>query len=393
MPECFDYVLPDSLTLGWAYCYGAAPMRKSVRNLLLLAVMIVVLGALLYHSRAGFAKEGFSWSALAGSVRQTRIGLLLLAAVAIYVCYAIRSQRWIAFSRYLGRARFRNVFSATLMGFSAVFLLGRAGEPVRPLLIARKDRLSISGTFGIYVLERVFDVAATLALFGLGLVLATNQIAGAGNESTIIAARSGGLALLVLLLAIIVFLVYFRLHGAGWLDRRAAVWHKAHGWRHRLARMSVGFGEGLQAIRTWRDLLEAVGYSIVHWGIVAVVFVWVCHSFSGRLAHLGFADAVLLLGITMLGGIVQLPAIGGGAQAASFFALTALFGVAPAPALAAAMVLWLVSFASVVVVGVPLFIHQGFSIHELWELASESKRREETSEGGAVKQGTEKVRS
>ena len=132
-------------------------MKRIVRNLLLLAVTVIVLWALLYHSRGAFAKEGFSWSALERSLQQTRLSLVLLAALAIYVCYAIRARRWVAFSRYLGRARFWNVFEATLIGFASIFLLGRAGEPVRPLLIARKDRLSIPGTFGIYVLERLFE--------------------------------------------------------------------------------------------------------------------------------------------------------------------------------------------------------------------------------------------
>src|SRR5256886_6182456 len=35
---------------------------------------------------------------------------------------------------------FRSIYAMTLAGFSAVFLLGRAGEPVRPLLLA--DRKS-----------------------------------------------------------------------------------------------------------------------------------------------------------------------------------------------------------------------------------------------------------
>jgi glycosyltransferase 2 family protein len=368
-------------------------MRKNLRNLFFLAVTIAVLGALLYHSRGAFAKRGFRWSVLEASIRQARIDLVLLAVAAIYACYAVRSLRWVAFSRYLGRARFRNVYPATLMGFASVFLLGRAGEPVRPLLIARKDRLSISGTFGIYVLERIFDVAATLALFGLGLFLATSQLAGSSDESTFIAARTGGLAMLVLLLVLVGFLVYFRLHGAGWLERRTEVWRQARGWRHRLAQISAGFSEGLQAIRNWKDLFEAFAYSIVHWILVALAFIWICHSFVGRLAHLGFGDAMLLLGITMLGGMVQLPAIGGGAQAASFFALTGLFGIAPEPAFAAAIVLWLVTFASVLLAGVPLFIQQGLSMHELWELASESQRQEEMAEDEPSKPGREKVRS
>ena len=367
-------------------------MRKILRNLLILAAMVGVLCLLLYHSRGALAKEGFSWTAMENSVRQTRIGLVLLAAGVIYLCYVIRAIRWMAFSRYLGKTRFWNVVASTFMGFSAIFLLGRAGEPVRPLLIARKDRLSVSGTFGIYVLERVFDASATLALFGLGLILATGHLTNARNESTIVAVRSGGLALLALLVMIVGFLVYFRMHGATWFERRMAAWHGAHGWRHRVSQISVGFSQGLQAIRTWRDLFEAIAYSIVHWGLVVVAFLWVCHSFSGRLAHLGFVDMMLLLGVTLMGAIIQLPAIGGGAQAATFLALTAFFGIAPGPAVAAAIVLWLVTFSAVLILGVPLFIHQGFSMSQLWKLASESKREEEIAEEDVVEQRSERVR-
>ena len=36
------------------------------------------------------------------------------------------------------------------MGFACVFLLGRAGEPIRPALIARKDSISTPRMFGVY---------------------------------------------------------------------------------------------------------------------------------------------------------------------------------------------------------------------------------------------------
>ena len=63
------------------------------------------------------------------------------------------------------------VYDATMMGFTCVFLLGRAGEPVRPVLIARKDSLSVAGMFGVYVLERVADIAAAVVVAILALFL------------------------------------------------------------------------------------------------------------------------------------------------------------------------------------------------------------------------------
>jgi glycosyltransferase 2 family protein len=369
-------------------------MRRILRNLVLLAITVGLLGALLYHWRRAIAKQGFSWSVLVHSVRQARLEPVLAAVVLVFVCYAIRAWRWVCFSRYLGRASFWHVFEATLMGFAAVFLLGRAGEPVRPLLIARKDRLPISGTFGIYVLERVFDIAATLVLFGLGLLLATRQLMDTGDNTAVATARGIGLAMLLFLLLMIGFLIYFRVHGAGLLERRLEAWRAGKGWRYRTAKAFAGFSDGLQAIRGPRDLIEAVVYSAVHWVLVALMVLWICHSFGSDLAQLGFADAMLVLGVTMLGGMVQLPAVGGGAQAATFFALTAFFGIEQEPAFAAAMLLWLVTFAAVVLAGVPLFIRQGLSMHELWELATESKRVRilTVDSASAAKPQEEKVR-
>src|SRR5712692_8941030 len=199
-----------------------------IRKLLLALLAVVVLGALIYRSRGLIGLEDFSWARLGRSVRQARGSLLLLSLVGIYAAYAIRALRWMRFSRHLGRPRFLNVYSATLMGFAAVFLLGRAGEPVRPLLLARKERLAVSSMFGIYVLERLFDAASTAVLAGL--------------------------------LPAAAFLVYFRLHGAGALERRLERWRMAEGWRRRLAGLFAGFAQGLQAIRTFSDLLAAVVY-------------------------------------------------------------------------------------------------------------------------------------
>jgi len=345
-------------------------MRPILRNLLIAAVGLAILGGLLYRWRHSFAKHGFSWSLLVTSVKQTRLSLVLLAVVVVFFCYAIRAERWIVFSRYLGHATFRNVYAATLMGFSAVFLLGRAGEPLRPLLIARKDRLSVSGTFGVYVLERVFDTASAIALFGLGLLLLPGEMSSsADNDTAMSGVRAAGMALLVALVVIVAFLVYFRLHGARLLDRRLSPWRGRKGWRGRTAQAFAGFSEGLQAIRSPRDLLLGIAFSAAHWFLIVLAFVWVFRSFGGDLANLGYADSLLVMAITMMGALVQLPAVGLGAQAATFLALTAFFGIEQEPAAAAAIVLWLVTFAACLLVGIPLLVREGWSMRELWQMA------------------------
>ncbi|MGC2331413.1 MAG: lysylphosphatidylglycerol synthase transmembrane domain-containing protein [Candidatus Acidiferrales bacterium] len=349
-------------------------MKKSQRYLLLL-VALAAFGYFADKFRNAITLEGFRWGMVAASLRHSRVSFLLLGIAGIYVCFAIRARRWMRFCRWLGPTKFWSVYSATLMGFSCVFLLGRAGEPIRPVLIARKDSLSMPGMFGVYVLERISDAAATLVLAGCALLLlqhgslAGQSGDGAPGVSIVDIARSTGALLLAGLVAVIAFLVYFRYHGAGWLAKklRDAKWR--HGWRGKVVLLLEGFIEGLQGIRTWEDLGALTGYTAMHWLLVVVVYELVTHAFPGRLAQLSLGAVVLVLAFTLVGSAVQLPGVGGGAQLATFLVLTLVLGVEKEPAATAAIVLWLVGFASCCIAGLPLLFREGWSMGELRRMA------------------------
>src|SRR5579862_8008703 len=358
-------------------------MKKS-RRYLLLVVALAAVGYFFYKFRNAITLEGFRWGMVAASLRHSRVSFLLLGIVVIYVCFAIRALRWIRFCRWLGPARFWNVYGATLMGFTCIFLLGRAGEPIRPVLIARKDSLSMPGMFGVYVLERISDAVATLVLAGCALVmlqhgsLAGAAGAGGAGASIVKIARSTGVVLLVGLVGTIVFLVYFRYHGAGWLGRKLHDSKWRHGWRGKVVLLLEGFIEGLQGIRTWGDLGALAGYTGVHWALVAVMYVLVTHAFGGKLAELSLGAVILVLAFTLVGSAVQLPGVGGGAQLATFLVLTLVLGVEKEPAATAAIILWLVGFASCCIAGLPLLFREGWSMGDLRRMAqAEEKAGEE----------------
>lgn len=353
-------------------------MSRSHRKYLLLVVAVAVLVFLLYKFRNSITLEGFHWSDVVASVRHANLSLLLLAIVGIFLCYAVRALRWVRFSRTLGSSRWLTVYTATLMGFSCVFLLGRAGEPVRPVLIARRERLSMPGMFGVFFLERIFDVAATVVLAGFALVLFEKHGGGNARSGHLIAvARSTGVALFLGLIAVVAFLVYFRFHGGEWLSRRLQhpVWRV--GWRARLAALLEGFSDGLQAVKTWSDLGVLVGYSVVHWLLVIMVYLLVERGFGGELAAISFGGTVLVLAFTLVGSAVQLPGVGGGAQVATFLVLTVAFGVSAGPAASMAITVWLISFASCCIVGVPMLFKEGLSLGELRRITSAEERQGE----------------
>jgi uncharacterized protein (TIRG00374 family) len=269
------------------------------------------------------------------------------------------------------------------MGFAAIFVLGRAGEPVRPLLLAKKDKLPVASMFGIFFLERFSDFAAAAVLACLSLLVFPNKLSDAGADMNWVAgARSGAWLLLGAMSGLVALLLYYRLHGATVVDRGLERWREIGGIRSRIASAITGISEGLQAIRTLPDLWAAIFYTALHWVAAVLVYQAITNAFGQSFLHadMNFSRCMLLLAVTLVGSVLQLPGVGGGAQIASFIGLTKIFGVEQEPAAAIAVVLWLITFASPTLAGIPLLIHEGMSMGELRKLAKAEDAAEEVGQ-------------
>src|SRR6266481_2738030 len=349
-------------------------MQTSSRKLLVVLIGLLVLGFVVYRSSGMLHLGDFSCTKLLHAVRNANPFLLILSVLAIYGCYAIRALRWEVFQQNLGPSHLATIYGLTLAGFSAIFLLGRAGEPVRPLLLARKEKLPVSGMFGIYVLERLFDLASAAVIAAIGLLLFKSNADSSGAATRLeVAARTTGLFFSAGVVGAIAFLVYARLHGTALLERRLQGWLAGHGWRAKTAGILIGFARGVQMLRSWSQLALAVAYSAAHWALVLLVYFWVSRSFGGRLGTISMAEATLVMAFALVGSIFQLPAVGGGAQLASILAYTTIVGVEKEPATAAAIILYLVTFAACSVVGAPLLAHEGLSLGKLREMAKHER--------------------
>lgn len=356
-------------------------MRTSSRKKLFALLVLCVLGYLVYRF---IQAANFDWSKVLLSARQANPYYLFLSVIAIYGCYALRALRWQVFQGNLGPSRFGPIYEITLAGFSAVFLLGRAGEPIRPLLLARKEKLPVADMFGIYVLERLFDTASTAVLAAVGLLLfEAHAHEGATADKLETAAKTTGSVLFAGVVAAVVVLAYLRLHGSALLDRRLQGWLVAHGWRARVAQIILGFVRGVQSIRSVGELVLAVFYSTAHWFLVLLIYFWISISFRGTLGPMSLSDAMLVLAFTLVGSAIQVPGVGGGSQAGSIIAYTAIFGVEREPAVAVSIVLWLITFAACSLAGVPLLIREGWSLGELRRMAVHEKEvvEEEVASG------------
>jgi uncharacterized protein (TIRG00374 family) len=353
-------------------------MQTSSRKLLVVLIGLLLLGFVVYLSGGFLRHQNFSWGKLLHALRGANPLLLLLSVVGIYACYALRALRWRVFQANLGPSHFWEIYKITLAGFSAMFLLGRLGELVRPVLLARKEKLPVADMFGIYALERVLDIASMVVIAAVAMLLFQS------NPYVVGATRTTGSVLVLGVVGGIAFLVYAKLHGTALLERRLQNWLRVHGWRARIAGILIGFARGVQMLKTWGQLAQAVAYSAIHWFLVLLVYFWVSRSFGGRLGTISLSEATLVMAFTLVGSIVQLPAVGGGSQLASILVLTTIVGVEKEPATAAAIVLYLVTFAACSLVGAPLLAHEGLSLGKLRELAEQEK---EAAIETAAKQG------
>ncbi len=84
-----------------------------------------------------------------------------------------------------------------------------------------------------------------------------------------------------------------------------------------------------------------------------------------HLADLDVSHVLLLMGFSMAGSIVQLPAVGGGSQLAVISALQVIYGIPPELAVSCGILLWLVTFTAVIPVGLILAHREHLSLRKV----------------------------
>src|SRR5215217_5729736 len=139
------------------------PRRRFPWHTLLIALLTVVL--------VGLFLRNINWSEAWDKTRQANTGWLVLAVVVTLQTYLLRAWRWRVLMRPLGGAAFRTAFRTSVIGFAASFLLpARAGEVLRPYLLARQEGLNAASTFATVIVERLLDLCTVLGLFALALL-------------------------------------------------------------------------------------------------------------------------------------------------------------------------------------------------------------------------------
>jgi uncharacterized protein (TIRG00374 family) len=322
------------------------------KRIVVSVVVVAALAGLVYLQFREW--RHFDWSVFWNQTADTRKLYLLSAVGLIYATYLLRAVRWKVFLRPVGHARARDLIAPTLIGFTGLALLGRPGEFARPYLIARRQGLTMSSQVAVWAVERIFDIGSFTVLMTVDIfTMDFSSYPALGRYRPDFLIAGGILIVLVLFLAGTAFLTWRNAAGvARFVHRAFAAW--APKLAHHAEQKVCAFGEGLNTIHDFWSFLHLIGLSLLIWFLIAVTYRQVMHAYPSPLRELTVSNVVLIIGFSMIGSLVQLPAIGGGMQAATIGGINHYFNVPGEMAVSCGIMLWLICFTVVIPAGVIL---------------------------------------
>ncbi len=312
-------------------------------------------------------------SAVAGAIRHARGDLILWSVLIAGVMPLVRAIRWRYLLDPIGPTRFGPVLRATILGFAALALLpARAGDVIRPYLVARSEGLNAASVFATIVMERALDLVAVLTLLAAfvwvfdGRAILPPALLGPIQVSAAMAA-----AAVVVLIAVMWTLATHpeRIGRLVMRSDRLLPHRVAHG----LAKLARTFSEGFAVAREPRDLAIAFAWSFPIW--VSIAFqVWLVTRAFGIMIPV--SASFLLQAMLVIGVAVPTPGAIGSFHEAYRIAVTTFFRAPNNAAVSAALVLHAVSFVTSLVPGVVIMVRDGLSVAGLGKLAGAAQQEE-----------------
>jgi glycosyltransferase 2 family protein len=340
-------------------------VKSSTRILISLALTVAFLALFLRSFDLHAA-----WQSLRGASPW-----LLAAAVALNVlCYPVRAWRW----RHLmapirENIGFYNLNSTTFIGFMVSYLVPfRLGEVVRPVMLARRERLSSSAAIATIALERLFDAMTVMFLFLVFSLSAHGRAIlalpeGGARSHAVVLLRQGALGATLLVaigLPLVMALVIFPQQFIGALHRMNK---GGPGTRFgRVITVLDQFLGGLGSLKRGRELTAIIGSSFAMWLLIDLS-VWLgLRAFD---LPLQFLDTFLLMVALTVGISVPTP---GGVGPYEYFcsiSLSQVWGVPAAVAGAVAVTQHAIAMLPPIVVGLLFMWRDGVRPAEVRTLA------------------------
>jgi hypothetical protein len=333
---------------------------------ILSGLVVVALVALVLYARHHVS---FHWDVFVQQLKQADGKKFFVGIALIYGGYLFRAARWALFLKPVKRVSMWKLLGPQVIGFTGVALFGRLADLMRPYLIARRVQLSIGSQVAVYTVERMFDVGSMALIFSMTLLLAPDRATLPHHEALGRAAAIG--LLLSVAMGVFAGLVRYSGHVVARTANRAL-----HPLSPKLGQSVASkieaFRDGLNTLSSFGDFALALGMSLVMWMMITLAYYETTRAFvtSPVLSHMTLARCLVLMAASMGGSIVQLPIIGWFTTIlATATTMHAVLGVESEPALGAGAMLMVVTFMSIIPVGL---VWSRFEHLSLKKIAEES---------------------
>lgn len=269
--------------------------------------------------------------------------------------YLMRAWRWTWILKPVGKVGLLPSFYATAVGFAGNFLPARAGEVIRPAVLARETGLPFTTLLASILFERLLDAASVLFFLGVALLDPPwkKTIGAAGPPVAM------GVLPVAALLGVVA-LCYLAMFRRGVLQGMLDLVLHAVPARFR-APARAGFSaflDGLALVKGFdpRQWAVVLGGSLAMWFVIDLQIACVVRAFG---IDLPLSAAYVLTFAAVLGLAIPTPAGIGGYHAAVTAALVG-FGVHEDTALGVATVAHAVSFGPITLIALAMLLGRSF---------------------------------
>ena len=316
------------------------------RKLLVLLALCAIVAIVAYRASG----LNFDWVLFRKSFAGVNVWWLAACVIMTFATYWLRAIRWQVLLAPLRKLPVSELLAVTTVGFAAIFSLGRAGELARPVWLARREDVPLSGSIATIVVERALDIIMFTALLAIALIVVEVP---AGSEKTLGVLKNGAWFISALVVAGAIVLVLIRTNA-----QRIVQLIPFKG----IAGAVENFAHGLAFLQDRKTFFLVILHSAVLWIVIALQF-W--FLLLGTNSGFSIGAATLVMVAAGIGSVAMLPGIGGGFQAAISFCMTTLFQVPKEQATATSLIAWVVSYAPTIIVGAIYMAVKGISIREL----------------------------
>jgi uncharacterized membrane protein YbhN (UPF0104 family) len=342
------------------------------------------------------------WSSLGVAFGEAKYIYIFPTIIIMLVGFYFRALRWQVLISPVKKVSLLNLFSANMIGFMANNVLpARLGEVIRPVVIARKEKIKVSTSFATVVMERIFDVLgiiviASLLFYFLPSEPSQNRYVGADSyiEASTVDSKivehgettkadlhsnsqkketdsqsiihqlqkwSAIMAFLGICAITSLFLLSLYPKKAG------AVFEKLlfifpHHLRDKLANLLHSFISGLQVFDHKTKLIWIGALSLIIWLVNAASIYVLCYSFDIGLSFAGACFFTVCIALAVA--LPQAPGFIGVFHIATQKSLD-VFGIGLSSAQSFAILLWAISIVPVTVAGLLFLWREEISFGEI----------------------------